>query len=294
MDRVIVIGGSGFMGSHTADELSKRGYKVTIFDREKSAWLREGQDFVSGDMLDLDALAKTMEGAKYLYHFGGIADIGEARQRPFDTINQNVLGATIAMEAAVKEGVERFVYASTMYVHSPYGSFYRASKQASEIIIESYSEKFEVDYTLLRYGSLYGPRAQDWNGLRKYINQVIRSGKLEYNGTGKERREYIHVLDAARLSVDVLDNKHRNQAITVTGQQILNSNELIDLIFEITGAERNVVFLDEESNNDHYVMTPYRYRPKTAKKLVPDEFIDIGQGVYDIIEEISSEIENDN
>ena len=44
------------------------------------------------------------------------------------------------------------------------------------------------------------------NGLRKYVNQVIRSGKLEYNGTGKERREYIHVLDAARLSVDVLDN----------------------------------------------------------------------------------------
>lgn len=253
MDRVVVIGGSGFMGSHTADELSKRGYKVTIFDREKSAWLREGQDFVAGDMLDFDGLAKTIEGAKYLYHFGGIADIGEARQRPFDTINLNVLGATIAIEAAVQGGIERFVYASTMYVHSPYGSFYRASKQASEIIIESYSEKFEVDYTLLRYGSLYGPRAQDWNGLRKYVNQVIRSGKLEYNGTGKERREYIHVLDAARLSVDVLDNKHKNQAITVTGQQILNSNELIDLIFEITGAERNVVFLDEETNNDRSI-----------------------------------------
>ena len=121
-------------------------------------------------MLDFDGLAKTIEGAKYLYHFGGIADIGEAKAASFlDTINLNVLGATIAIEAAVPRGIERFVYASTMYVHSPYGSFYRASKQASEIIIESYSEKFEVDYTLLRYGSLYGPRAQDWNGLSTLI-----------------------------------------------------------------------------------------------------------------------------
>jgi UDP-glucose 4-epimerase len=291
MDKVLVIGGSGFMGSHTADELSKRGFDVTIFDLNQSPWLKKDQHMIEGDMLDIDEVSKALEGSKYLYHFGGIADIGEGKKRPFDTINQNVIGAAVAMEAAVNAGVERLIYASTMYVYSPYGSFYRASKQAAETVIEAYSDKYCIEHTLLRYGSLYGPRAQKWNGLKKYVDQIIRTGKLEYSGTGSERREYIHVMDAARLSVDVLDEKHKNQAITVTGNQVLTSSELIDMIFEIAGVKKNITIDGQDRSNDHYLMTPYRYSPKAAKKLVPDEFVDLGQGVFEIVEEIYNEID---
>ena len=127
--------------------------------------------------------------------------------------------------------------------------------------------------------------------MKKYVDQVIRNAKLEYNGTGKERREYIHVSDAARLSVDVLNEKNKNQAITVTGNQVLSSNELMDMIFEICGVDKNITINDEGRSNDHYVMTPYRYTPKAAKKLVPDEFIDIGQGILEVVQEIYSDIE---
>tara|TARA_B100000767_G_C19764201_1_gene536655 strand:- start:1611 stop:2495 length:885 start_codon:yes stop_codon:yes gene_type:complete len=292
MDKVVVIGGAGFMGSHTADILSERGFKVTIFDNKVSSWLRADQEMIVGDILDRDSVNAVVSGAKYLYHFAGSADIDEAKERPFNTVNLNIMGTTVALEAAVKSGVERFIYASTMYVYSPYGSFYRASKQAAEIIIETYQESFDLDFTFLRYGSLYGPRSQDWNGLRRYVSQVIQEGKLDYRGTGKERREYIHVRDAARLSVDILDEIHKNKAITVTGHQVLNSEELIDLIFEITGIDKNVVFSQDNFSQDHYVMTPYRYTPKQAKKLMPDEFIDLGQGVLEIIEDIHGELDN--
>ena len=286
---VIVIGGSGFMGSHTADELSDRGYDVTIFDCVTSPWLREDQTMLLGDLLDRDQVVEATKDMDYLYHFAGIADIAEAKEKSFDTININVMGTTIAMEAAVKNNIKRFVYASTMYVYSPYGSFYRASKQAAETIIEAYHEKYGIAYTLLRYGSLYGPRAQSWNGLRKYVSQVVKNGKLLYSGTGKERREYIHTEDAARLSVDVLDDAHKNQAITVTGHQVLNSNELLNMIFEIAGKEQDVEFTSENLSGDHYIMTPYRYTPKRAKKLVPEEFVDIGQGILEIVEDINRE-----
>jgi UDP-glucose 4-epimerase len=294
MDKVVVIGGAGFMGSHTADILSERGFKVTIFDNKVSSWLRADQEMIVGDILDRDSVNAVVSGAKYLYHFAGSADIDEAKERPFNTIHLNIMGTTVALEAAVKSGVERFIYASTMYVYSPYGSFYRASKQAAEIIIETYQESFDLDFTFLRYGSLYGPRSQDWNGLRRYVSQVIQEGKLDYRGTGKERREYIHVRDAARLSVDILDEIHKNKAITVTGHQVLNSEELIDLIFEIAGIDKNVVFSQDNFSQDHYVMTPYRYTPKQAKKLMPDEFIDLGQGVLEIIEDIHGELDNSN
>ena len=167
MDKVVVIGGAGFMGSHTADILSERGFKVTIFDNKVSSWLRADQEMIVGDILDRDSVNAVVSGAKYLYHFAGSADIDEAKERPFNTIHLNIMGTTVALEAAVKSGVERFIYASTMYVYSPYGSFYRASKQAAEIIIETYQESFDLDFTFLRYGSLYGPRSQDWNGLRR-------------------------------------------------------------------------------------------------------------------------------
>jgi UDP-glucose 4-epimerase len=289
MDKVVVIGGSGFIGSHTADILSERGFDVVILDCKPSPWLKENQKMVIGDILDYKLVSEVLSDAKYVYHFAGIADIAKAKERPLDTINVNVMGTTTAMQAAVENGVERFICASTMYVYSPYGSFYRASKQAVETIIESYHEQFGIDYTLLRYGSLYGPRAQDWNGLRRYVEQVVRGDVLEYWGTGKERREYIHVRDAARLSVDILDENHKNSAITVTGHQVLNSEELIDLIFEIVGKKKNVNYIESDKHHGHYVMTPYRYTPRQAKKLVPDEFVDLGEGVLQLVEEISSE-----
>ena len=293
MDKVVVIGGSGFVGSHTADVLSERGYKVTIFDSHPSPWLRDDQEMVVGDVLDREVVSDVISGARYLYHFAGIADIGEAKERPFETVSLNVMGTTTAVQAAVEENVDRFIYASTMYVYSPFGSFYRASKQAAETIIEAYHEQVGLDYTLLRYGSLYGPRAQDWNGLRRYVEQVVREGKLHYCGTGKERREYIHVRDAARLSVDVLDEQHKNQAITVTGQQVLNSNELISMVFEIAGVEKNVEFIHKDLSPDHYMMTPYRFIPKPAKKLVPGEFVDLGQGILEIVEEVHKGLDVD-
>ncbi len=286
MDKVVVTGGTGFMGSHTADELTRRGYQVIVFDQTDSPWLHLDQEMMIGDVLDPKSLAMAIKGARYVYHFAGIADIEESRSRPVETMNLNVMGASLVVEAARQSSVERVIFASTMYVYSPFGSFYRASKQAAETIIEAYQQEYALDYTFLRYGSLYGPRAQDWNGLRKYVQQVVEGGQITYAGTGEEKREYIHVYDAARLSVDVLDEKHRNRAITVTGSQILSSKEMMDLIFEIAGKKSDIVLTDTERKGYHYNLTPYRYTPKQAFKLVPSEFIDIGQGILELVEEL--------
>jgi UDP-glucose 4-epimerase len=197
------------------------------------------------------------------------------------------MGTTCILEAIQNSTVKRFIYASTMYVYSSYGSFYRASKQAAETLIEAYSENCDLEFTLLRYGSLYGPRAQDWNGLRGYVKQVVEEGKLRYDGSGRERREYIHVKDAARLSVDVLEDWKKNSAITVTGTQVMTSGEIIEMIFEISGKSPNIEYIEGQKNDYHYTMTPYRYTPKKARKLVPSEFVDIGEGILEIVEDIS-------
>lgn len=286
MDEVLVIGGSGFVGSHTADALSEKGHIVTIFDKKESPWIKENQNFFQGDMMSQDDLNKAMENKKYVFHFGGIADIDEADERPLDTVESNVIGTMKILLAARKSNISRFFYGSTVYVFSPYGSMYRASKQASETIIETYSQQYGLDYTFLRYGSLYGPRAQKWNGLRNRVEEIIRTKKLIYNGTGEEEREYIYVKDAAKMSVKALSNEYINQAITLTGAQTISSKELIEMIFEIANIELNVEFKDDGSKeNNRYIKTPYRYTPKQSKKLLPTEYVDFGQGLLEVIEE---------
>ena len=286
LKNILVIGGSGFMGSHTADVLSENEHVVSILDKVSSPWLREDQTMIVADMMESDILESSMKGVDCVYYFAGIADIGEAKSNPYNTIEINIMGLTKVLEAAVKNNVKQFIYASTMYVYSSHGSFYRASKQAAEIIIEAYQENYGIDFVFLRYGSLYGPRSQDWNGIKGFSQQVVKTGILEYSGNGSEVREYIHVLDAAKLSVKALQEEYRNRAVTITGQQSMKVSDMFSMIFEIEGKEADINYLDEHKGSSHYGNTPYRYTPKTSMKIIPTEFVDLGQGLLDIVEEI--------
>jgi UDP-glucose 4-epimerase len=285
-EKVVVIGGSGFLGSHLADTLHEAGYEVSIFDARRSPWLKPDQEMILGDIRDEKALFGCIKGARYVYHLAGIADIGEAARSPRATVEHNIIGSTAVLDCCLRAKVERILFASTLYVYSQEGSFYRVSKQAVELLIEAYQERYGLEYTILRFGSLYGPRAQEWNGLKRYVTQAVREGRIVYPGTGEERREYVHVKDAARLSLEALAPEHANQCLTLTGTQILNSNELLRMIREILGGKVEIKFNPEQRDPEHYEMTPYRFTPRVARKMVPNVFVDIGQGILDLVEEV--------
>ena len=282
---ILIIGGSGFIGSHTADILSKNGHNVTILDKTSSPWLKNDQNMIVGDITDNDTLDASMKDIDCVYYFAGIADIDEAKSDPYQTIDINILALTKTLESSIKNKVRNFVYASTMYVYSVHGSFYRASKQAAEIIIETYSENYGMNYVFLRYGSLYGPRSQIWNGIKGFAIQIIKNGYLEYPGDGTEIREYIHVIDAAKLSVKALEKEYMNSAITITGQQSIKVSDMFAMMFEIVGKKIDIKYKKKDGVS-HYGKTPYRYTPKTSIKIIPTEFVDLGQGLLDIVEEI--------
>ena len=156
--KVVVVGGSGFIGSHVADRLTKLGYLVTIYDCFASNWCLPNQEMVVGDVLDLEQLKKTVNGADIVYNFAAISDLNQALSSPIETVNSNILGNINVLESCILNNVKRFMFASTVYVHSREGGFYRCSKQASEAYIEEYNRIYGLNYTILRYGSLYGPR----------------------------------------------------------------------------------------------------------------------------------------
>ncbi len=284
--KALVVGGSGFLGSHVADELTEKGYEVTIFDRKKSTWINDNQKFIESDLLDREHVIKSLEGFNFVIHFAGIADIGESKEKPLETIETNIIGTANLLEGCRQNKIEKFIFASSVYVFSKYGSFYGKSKQACELLIEEYQNEFNLDYIHVRYGSLYGPRAQEWNGLKKYISEIIKNKQIDFSVNGEEKREYIHVKDAAIMTASLLESEEKNIAVNITGHQVISTLDLFKLIFEVLQLDEKINLSKESKVVSHYKISPYSFQPKESKKLVPKKFIDIGQGVLEIIHEI--------
>lgn len=292
MARVCVIGGSGFLGSHVADALCAAGHCVSIYDRRPSSWLRPDQEMVVGDLLDAEKLSAAIAGCEYVYNFAALADLNEALGKPLDTIRINVLGNANVLEACRLNGVRRFMYASTVYVYSREGSFYRCSKQSAEHYVEEYQAAYGLDYTVLRYGSLYGPRSDEQNGLWRIVNEALTTGRIRYAGSAEAMREYIHVEDAARASVAALGDEFRNQHVVLTGQEPMRVMDLLKMLAEILGMPQAVEF-EETEYAGHYVRTPYAYQPKLGRKYVPPMHVDLGQGLLQLIGEVQNGISNE-
>ena len=287
--KTIVFGGSGFLGSHVADALSDSGEEVTVFDRQTSPHLRSDQKMQVGDILDLEQVHAALKGQETVYHFAGLADLDTAGTLPMETVTQNIVGTLNLLDAAVAAKIRRFVFASTVYVYSGLGGFYRCSKQACELYIEEYQKRYGLDFTILRYGSLYGPRAGVSNSIHRYLLQGLKDGKIVYPGTGDETREYIHVVDAAKLSVDILSADYKNQHIIITGHHPMKSHEMLEMVREILQADIGFEFTDSLPTG-HYNSTPYSFIPKIGRKLVGNLYMDMGQGLLECLHEISNEL----
>jgi UDP-glucose 4-epimerase len=284
---VLVVGGAGYLGSHVADQLSHRGFNVTVYDRNESSFLSVNQKMIVGG-LDLESLCSAMADMDYVFNFAAVADIQENNDDHMTSVQTNVIGALNVFESCRINKVKKLLHASTMYVYSDVGGFYRATKQSSEAILEAFSQVYGLNHTILRFGSLYGPRAQPWNGLRKLVEQILTKGKIVYRGDGEEMREYIHVKDAASIAVDAMDTSFDSKSVMITGNQCLSSKHILSLIFEIVGTEKDIAFDTSCVDKMHYKFTPFRYQPSTAVKLSPTQFVDLGQGIVELLCDIKS------
>lgn len=273
--KVLVTGGSGFLGSYLVKELENRSHKVYNFDISKG-----------NDIRNWSNIAKLLKDYKYIYHLAAESDIET------DDINKiidiNIKGTANLLEASRIYDAKRFIFASTIYVYGNKGSFYRISKQTCEDLIKEYSKLYGIPYTILRYGSLYGPNANEHNWIYRAIRQAMTENKITRQGNGNEIREYLHIKDAAELSVDMLDNKYENNTYILTGNQTMRIRDLHEMIREIL--DKDIKLEYKGNNNDsHYDITPYRYVEDTAKKVTKNEYHDLGQGLLECIKKIAGD-----
>ena len=285
--KCLITGGSGFLGSHLADELSERRHKVTIFDKRKSRWLKKNQRMVVGDLNNNSQVEKAIKGCNYVFHFAGLSDLNEALFKPKDSAINNIVGTINLLKLCLKHKVKRFVYSSSVYVLSDQGGFYRVSKKAAEEYIDEFSKRLKLKFTILRFGTIYGPRSNNENGVRRIIYNSIKTGNVSYNGSSRSERRYIHVKDAAKITSEIFKKKYENKYINVYGSKKIKVKEFLKKIKKILNIKKKIKF-ENKKILGHYVSNPSTYKFKKGIDITAASYKNFETDISEIVKEIKS------
>ena len=281
--KIVVLGGSGFIGSHLCDLLSSKGHKVNIFDIKKSQYKKKNQKMYIGSILNKKKLSLVVRGCDFVYHFAALADLDIASNEPLKTAKINIIGTINALEICKKYNIKRFIFASSIYANTEEGSFYGSSKQAAESYIEKFYNNFGLNYTILRFGSLYGNRSGRGNGIKILINSGIKKGKLIYEGSKRAARKYIHVEDATNACVEVIQKKYKNKYLTITGKRTVKVKNLIDILAKCLKISRNKIKYLNNKNAGHYDIKPTPFKPRIGKNIKINKEKDFKNSLMDLI-----------
>jgi UDP-glucose 4-epimerase len=239
---VLVVGGAGFIGSHTAEALLAEGHQVRVLDdlstgKRDNLPQREGLELVVGDVRDAAMVRRAMRGMRGCIHLAAQVSAVRAVEDPLGSATRNIMGFINVIEAMREEGVPRLVYASSAAVYgenqnlplqeeealqptNPYG----LEKQVDELYAGLYARLHGLNSLGLRYFNVYGPRqdpSSPYSGVISKFMQNLSSGEaLTIFGDGHQTRDFVFVGDVARANVLALGSDYTGVCNVATGNRV--------------------------------------------------------------------------
>jgi len=268
--KALVTGGSGFIGSHVVDKLIDKGVDVRIYDGVMPTF-RKDIEFYQGSLTDITALGFAMNGVDAVFHLGAVADVKDVYERPHYSEAINVRGTANVLEAARRAKVKRVVYGSTTWVYSDAkeqnvdettplyapSHFYTVTKLTGEYYCQSYSKMYGMEFTILRYGIPYGPRARDGAVIPIFTKKAFTGEPITIAGDGSQFRKFVYVADLAEGNVLALKPIAKNKIYNLDGSEKVTIKQIAEAVKEITGdakiehiAPRPGDFSGKEVNSD--------------------------------------------
>jgi len=262
---ILVTGGSGFIGSHVVDALLKRKYKVTIFDLETPK--RKDVKFIKGSLLNKDLVKFALKKINSVFHLAAVSDINKVKSIPVKTVETNILGTTIILEASRNLNVDRFIFAGSVYSYSSAGNLYTTSKTASELIIKNYQLLFGRKFTILRYATAFGPRNRNVDAISIFVKKALKNQDLVIHGNGQQKRNYVYVEDLAEGSMIALKEKTKNKVITLASNQNVSIFNLAKIIIKLTKSKSRIIF-DKKNRRIDDFDSYYIYNKKNLSNSI--------------------------
>jgi UDP-glucose 4-epimerase len=246
--KVLVTGGSGFIGSHVVDKLREQGHEPVIYDLRPSPWHTDVPTVI-GAVTDREALQRALAGVDAVAHLAAVADVNDVIKEPEDAEHINARGTAAVLEACRRAEVRRVVYASTIWVYSDTvesvvdedtllpapAHLYTSTKLAGELYCRSYQELYGIDYTILRFGIPYGPRAREAAVLPAFVNKAFAGEPLQLSGDGSQSRRFVYVEDLADGVVAGLAEVARNRVYNLVSDEDVTIRDIAELVKEFVG-----------------------------------------------------------
>jgi UDP-glucose 4-epimerase len=211
--KVLVTGGSGFIGAATVETLQQHEYDVVNVDIRPPVC---GEKYYPVDITDADRLLEVFqrERPKYVVHLAAHISVPDSVANPRMDMFQNISGSLSVFEACRKTGVERVVFASSAAVYGsdakpPISEADAAAPIApygiSKWTVETYLQRFYANWfsnVIFRYGNVYGPRQSAEGGavIAKFVHGIVHDGQVTVHGDGSQQRDFVHVRDVARAN----------------------------------------------------------------------------------------------
>lgn len=236
MKKILVTGGAGFIGSHLIDLLLKEGHRVTCLDDCSAGSVEnishnlgnKNFSFTKGSVLNKKTVKRSVSGQDIVFHLAAVLGVEHIVKNPDLCIIVNARGTENVLEASRKASVEKFYLASTSEVYGKNGKMpmsedadrilgktstsrwsYSTVKALDEHLTFAYKDKYGLPIVVSRYFNVYGPRSFSpvyEHVITKFILQALRGGDLTVFGDGEQKRCFMYVENAAKLSYDLLMN----------------------------------------------------------------------------------------
>lgn len=266
MAKYIVTGGAGFIGSHIATELVKRGHQVKVIDNLTTGKLgnitniKNKIKFVEGDIIDLKMLQKEFKGIDIVIHQAALCSVVGSIDDPLSSNNTNITGTLNVLLAARDNKVKRVVFASSsaVYGNNPAPvkkeemgsqplSPYALSKITDEFYAWIFLELYGLETVGLRYFNVFGPR-QDPNGpyaaaVPKFLQAILRGERPVIFGNGNQSRDFVYVQNVVEANLLAATTpKVGGKVFNIAGGKSYDLNQLIKMINNILKTEIKPIY----------------------------------------------------
>ena len=259
MEKVIVTGGAGFIGSHLAEELARRGYQVTILDDLSTGemenikeLLKKGSvQFIQDSITNFSLLKELFQGAIYVFHQAALPSVPRSIKDPLAASEVNITGTLNVLLAARDNKVRKVVYASSSSVYGDTPTLpkkedmvphpqspYAVSKLAGEHYCRVFQEVYGLATACLRYFNVYGPRQNPDSQYAAVIPRFIRwaseGSPLIIFGDGEQTRDFTFIADAVEANILAAES-NASGVFNIGRGKSITINELAKLVIKLTG-----------------------------------------------------------